>query len=56
MASKAYISLMSEQVLGERLRADEITTTIALQHIPSTFSLDSWDDIDNHAMTLRRTT
>jgi hypothetical protein len=55
MASKPYILLMSEQVLGERLKADEATTTIALQHSFNTFSLDSMSDVVKHARAMIRT-
>ena len=50
---------MSEQVLGERLSADEVTTTIALHHMPSAVSsnstLDSLEEVTNHAMAVIRT-
>jgi len=40
-----YIELMSERVLGERLKADETTTTIALTHaIPFQFGREEYTD------------
>lgn len=56
MASKPYIPLMSELVLGERLKADEATTTIALQHMRfDPFSTESLDKVMRHTMAMIRT-
>lgn len=55
--SKAWIPLMSERVLGDRLHADEATTTLALQHrMPIDFDKAySYADMNPWTMGMIRT-